>query len=162
MAAKLKREPESSNSGGRLLAVVKSGNHMDKAAIICKLHQIADHYLLGVGTWPADRESLLAFSKTVRDLGLDEDVPDSPAGTTRATPLGKELKLDLVMAFVGAWDMWEIPYVLHEYGYIDETVVKMQGFSRHRMPYICGMTDLSIDESLWLTGSHEPGLGPRQ
>jgi hypothetical protein len=94
---------------------------MDKAAIICRLHQIADHYLLGGGTWPADRESLLAFSKTVRDLGLDEDVPDSLPGTTRSTPLGKELKLDLVMAFVGAWDMWEIPDVLEEHGYIEET-----------------------------------------
>jgi len=52
-------------------------------------------------------------------LGLDEDVPDSP-GTTRSTALGKELKLDLLMAFVGAWDLWEIPYILEKYEYIDE------------------------------------------
>jgi hypothetical protein len=25
------------------------------------------------------------------------------------------------MAFVGAWDMWEIPDVLEEHGYIEET-----------------------------------------
>jgi hypothetical protein len=25
------------------------------------------------------------------------------------------------MAFVGAWDMWEIPRILEEHGYIDET-----------------------------------------
>jgi hypothetical protein len=93
---------------------------MDKAAVVCKLHEIVDHYLLGAGTWPADRESLQASFKTVRDLGLDEDVADSP-GRTRSTPLGKELKLDLVMAFVGAWDMWEIPYVLEEHGHIEET-----------------------------------------
>ena len=86
---------------------------MDKAEVICKLHEIADHYLLGAGTWPADPESLPAFFKTVRDLGLYEDVLDSLPGTTRSTPLGKELRLDLVMAFVGAWDMWEIPCVLH-------------------------------------------------
>ena len=94
---------------------------MDKAEVICKLHEIADHYLLGAGTWPADPESLPAFFKTVRDLGLYEDVLDSLPGTTRSTPLGKELRLDLVMAFVGAWDMWEIPFVLVEHGYIDET-----------------------------------------
>jgi hypothetical protein len=32
--------------------------------------------------------------KTIRELGLDEDVPDS-LGTTQSTALGKELKLDL-------------------------------------------------------------------
>jgi hypothetical protein len=93
---------------------------VDKAAVICKLHEIADHYLLGDGTWPAHREGLQAFSKTVRDLGLDEEVAGQP-GTTRWTALGKELKLDLMMAFVGAWDMWEIPYILEEHGYIDST-----------------------------------------
>lgn len=61
-----------------------------------------------------------AFRKMVRSLGLDEDVPDSP-GTTRSTALGKELKLDLLMAFVGAWEIWEIPYILEEYGYIEES-----------------------------------------
>jgi hypothetical protein len=92
---------------------------MDKVAIICKLHEIVDHYLLGSGTWPAHWDLLPAFRKTIRDLGLDEEVPDSP-GTTRSTPLGKELKLDLMMAFVGAWDLSEIPYVLVEHGYIEE------------------------------------------
>ena len=60
---------------------------MNKAAIICKLHEITDHYLLGAGTWPADREFLPAFFRTVRELGLDEDVPESPR-TTRSTALG--------------------------------------------------------------------------
>jgi hypothetical protein len=83
-----------SNMAGRM--------KMDKAAVICRLHEITDHYLLGSGTWPANREFLPAFFKTVRELGLDEDVPDSPR-TTRYTALGKELKLDLLMAFVGAW-----------------------------------------------------------
>jgi len=27
---------------------------MNKAIVIGKLHEIADHYLLGAGTWPAD------------------------------------------------------------------------------------------------------------
>jgi hypothetical protein len=73
---------------------------MDKAAIICKLHEITDHYLLGAGTSPADGEFLPAFFRTVRELGLD--VPESPR-TTRSTALGKELKLELLMAFVGAY-----------------------------------------------------------
>ena len=40
---------------------------MNKVAIICKLHEIADHYLLGSGSWP---------------------------GTSRFTALGKEMNLD--------------------------------------------------------------------
>jgi len=92
---------------------------MDKAAVICKLHEIADHYLLGAGTWPLIG-NLPTFFKTVRELGLDEDVPDSP-GTSRWIALGNELNLDLLMAFVGAWDIWEIPYILEEYGYIKES-----------------------------------------
>ena len=87
---------------------------VDKVLVICKLHEIVDYYLLGDGTWPLDRESLQAFWKTVRDLGLDEAVAGQP-GTTRFTVLGKELKLDLIMAFVGAWDMWEIPSILEEH-----------------------------------------------
>jgi hypothetical protein len=56
----------------------------------------------------------------VRELGLEEDVPDSP-GTTQSTALGNELNLDMVMAFVGAWDLWEIPFILKENGYLEES-----------------------------------------
>jgi hypothetical protein len=93
---------------------------MNKVAVICKLHQITDHYLLGEGTWPADAEFLATLWKTLRQLGLEEDVPNSP-GSTRWTDLGKELNLDLLMVFVGAWHMWEIPYILEDYGYLEET-----------------------------------------
>jgi hypothetical protein len=96
---------------------------MNKAAVICKLHQITDHYLLGEGTWPADGGFLPTFFKMVRELGLDEDVPDS-SRTTRSTALGKELKLDLFMAFVGAWHLWEIPYILQDNGYLEESEVE--------------------------------------
>lgn len=93
---------------------------MNKAAIICRLHEITDHYLLGAGSWPAKGELLAPFWKTIRDFGLEEDVPGRP-GNTRSTALGKELNLDLVMAFVGAFDLWEIPYVLESSGYLEES-----------------------------------------
>jgi hypothetical protein len=63
---------------------------------------------------------LSALYKMFRNLGLDEDVPGCP-GTTRSTALGKELKIDLLMAFVGAWDIWEIPYILEKNGYLEES-----------------------------------------
>jgi hypothetical protein len=93
---------------------------MNKVAIICKLHEIADHYLLGSGSWPAHRKFLPVFRKTVRELGLDEDVPEMP-GTTQFTALGKELNLDLFMAFVGDWDLWEIPFILEDNGYLERS-----------------------------------------
>lgn len=92
---------------------------MDKASIICELHEIADHYWFGRGTWPIPRENLPALFKTFRSLGLDEDVPNSP-GRTQPTKLGKELKLHLFMAIVGAWDIWDIPSILERYGCINE------------------------------------------
>ena len=52
---------------------------MNKVTIIWKLHEIADHYLLGSGSWPAHRKFLPAFRKTVRELGLKEDVPEMPS-----------------------------------------------------------------------------------
>ena len=93
---------------------------VDKAEAICKLHEIADYCLFGEGTWPADREGLPAVLRTVRELGLDEDVPDEFA-TSRCTALGSELQLHLMMAFIGAWEIEEVPYVLENYGYIDHT-----------------------------------------
>src|ERR1700687_4019428 len=93
---------------------------VDKAVAICKLHEIADYCLLGEGTWPIHREGLEVFNKMVRELGLDEAMDGQP-GASRSTALGKELKLDLMMAFVGSWDMYEIPGVLEQHGYIDET-----------------------------------------
>jgi hypothetical protein len=45
---------------------------VDKAAAICKLHEMADYCLLGEGTWPLQREGLEVFNKIVRKLGLDE------------------------------------------------------------------------------------------
>jgi hypothetical protein len=93
---------------------------MNKAAVICKLHEIADYYLLEEGVWPINQEFLQTFFKTVRELGLDEDVPEMP-GTTRSTAIGKELNLDLLMVFVGAWDFWDIPHILEENGYVEES-----------------------------------------
>ena len=93
---------------------------MNKASIICKLHEVADRCLLGAGTWPIDTERRSAFFKMVRDLGLEEDVPDSP-GTTRSTALGVELKFDLFMAFVGALEVGEITMILEDHRYIEES-----------------------------------------
>jgi hypothetical protein len=46
---------------------------VDKAAVVCQLHAIIDHYLLGEGSWPVPTEALPSLYKTFRELGLNED-----------------------------------------------------------------------------------------
>ena len=93
---------------------------VDKAAVICQLHSIIDHYLLGEGNWPAETEVLPALYKTFRELGLNEDCPDDP-DCERSTALGIELQFELLLAFVGAYELWEIPGILEENGFIEES-----------------------------------------
>jgi hypothetical protein len=93
---------------------------VDKAAVVCQLHAIIDHYLLGEGSWPVPTEALPSLYKTFRELGLNEDCPDDP-DCERSTALGKELRFELFLAFVGAYDMWDIPIILEENGYLEES-----------------------------------------
>ena len=92
---------------------------MDKAAIICKLHEITDDYLLVSAKWPMEGEAIATLWKTLKELGLEEDVPGTD-GHIQSTALGRELSVDLMIAFVGAHELWEIPFILESNGYIEE------------------------------------------
>lgn len=75
--------------------------------------------LFGDSEWLSTREASDAIGRKLFDLGLQEHVAGS-ADTTRATALGNELHLDLVLVFLGVWDEWEMPGILLQYGLIDE------------------------------------------
>jgi hypothetical protein len=47
---------------------LKAEDQMDKAAIICKLHEITDEYLLISAKWPMEGEALATFWKTLKEL----------------------------------------------------------------------------------------------
>jgi hypothetical protein len=93
---------------------------MRKAEIISKLHEIADFNLLGAGSWPGNREFLNVFSKARKDMRLEENFPGLP-GTTRDTTLGREINLELFMIFAGAWCLYEVPEILKENGYLNDS-----------------------------------------
>ena len=93
---------------------------VDKAAVVCQLHAIIDPFLLREENWPADTEALPALHKTFRELGLNEDCPDDP-DCERSTALGIELQFELLLAFVGVYELWEIPGILEENGYLEES-----------------------------------------
>jgi hypothetical protein len=91
---------------------------MNKADIICRLHEIADFHLLGGGAWPANRESIATYWEMLKELGLYEDAPEFP-GSIRATALGLELNVDLMTTFAGAWDIGETAYFLERNGFLE-------------------------------------------
>jgi hypothetical protein len=91
---------------------------MNKADIICRLHELADFQLLGGGSWPANRESVTSCLRMLKEMGLSEDVPEVP-GDTRTTALGWELNVDLMAVFAGVWDIFDIPFVLESAGYLE-------------------------------------------
>src|SRR5262249_7318388 len=55
--------------------------------------------------------------------GLEEPVPGTN-DSWRNTPLGRELHLDLLRVFMGAWDEGEMPMILEEYGFISDLEVE--------------------------------------
>ena len=102
----------------KLKATKEQESCMNKAEIFLKLREEADFHLLGAGTWPSDRESIAAFQKAKKELGLEEDVPGSP-GHTRSTALGRELNVDLMTVFAGAFHVFDVPEILESRGYIE-------------------------------------------
>jgi hypothetical protein len=103
-----------------MLTATLGETQMHKRAAICKLHEIADYRLLGSGGWPASGESVPAFFRIIREFGLDEEIDDG-LGSTRSTTLGDELSIDLMTMFAGCWEVYEIPAILADHGYIDCT-----------------------------------------
>jgi hypothetical protein len=101
-----------------LYALMRQEKKMNKTAAICKLHEIADYRLLGSGDWPAQGDSVAAFFRITRDLGLREDAQGT-VGMTRSTPLGVELNVNLMTVFAGCWEFTKIYGILHNYEQID-------------------------------------------
>ena len=92
-------------------------SEMNKAEIIAELEAMAWYRLFDSRQWLADQETFWASHQKLIEMGLVEQVsPD----TWRNTPLGKELDIDLFEAFMGLFDMWEVPYILEDHHLIDE------------------------------------------
>jgi hypothetical protein len=93
---------------------------MDKLQIVRRLHEMADFCLFGPGIWPPDQTFLKFFNATVTHVGLEVDVPGRP-GHTRCSTLGRELKLDLFMAFTGVYSPLDVAVHLKMEGYLDDS-----------------------------------------
>ena len=92
---------------------------MAKRAVIAEIQKMILTRLYGEGMWLADRDAVDVIDRRLRQLGLQETVPEDPS-TTRATALGNELKLNLIKVFFGVWDEYEVPMILMDNGLFDE------------------------------------------
>src|SRR5689334_17434915 len=92
---------------------------MNKTKIISELENMVVARLFGRQPWLADPETCLAVHSKLIQMGLVEVVCPEPQ-TWRATPLGKELEVDLFEVFLGSWDPWEVPMILEDYHLIDK------------------------------------------
>jgi hypothetical protein len=92
---------------------------MSKTDVLQQLHKMIDERLFGTGPWPMDRESALKMWTMLSQMGLIELVPGT-SDTWRNTPLGNELQLDILEAFLGFRDEYELCEVLEHYGLINE------------------------------------------
>jgi hypothetical protein len=96
---------------------------MSRSEIVAELEAMAFARLFGSRPWLTDWESRVALERKLEQMGLQEPVPGT-SDTTRSTPLGRELHLDLLMVFIGLWDECEIPGILEDHGFIDDLEVE--------------------------------------
>jgi hypothetical protein len=93
---------------------------MNKAKIISELENMVVARLFGRQPWLADRETYSAVKRKLIQMGLVEVVSVQPQ-SWRATPLGKELDVDLFQVFMGIICEWDVPLILEEYGLLTES-----------------------------------------
>jgi len=90
----------------------------ERAELVQNLDALITARLFGPGKWLCDRESVDAVQDWLFGWGLEEVC--GPNGSFRNTALGNELKLDLLMVFLGLWNPWDIVTVLENFELIDK------------------------------------------
>jgi hypothetical protein len=93
---------------------------MNKAKIIAELENMVAARLFSGQPWLADLETISAYHRKLIQMGLLEQVCAEPP-TWRYTPLGKEVDIKLFQVFTGLVYEWDVPFILEEYGLLDES-----------------------------------------
>jgi hypothetical protein len=92
-------------------------SEMSKAGIVAELEAMAWYRLFNCRQWLPDQETFYAINLKLTKMGLIERISSD---TSRHTPSGKEFNVDLFEAFMGIWDVWEVPYILERHRLIEE------------------------------------------
>jgi hypothetical protein len=82
--------------------------------IVRELEAIVHVRLFGPGPWLTDRETGATLENRILQMRLSD--------AERRRALAVDLNMDLYEVFVGMWDEGEIPIILCDYGFIDESL----------------------------------------
>jgi len=93
---------------------------LTRTEIARRLHEMVDERLFGDKSWPTDKESANEVNATLLELGLIDRTEQG----YRNTPLGNELDVELLEAFMGNWDEYELPEILEMRGLIKEDALQ--------------------------------------
>jgi hypothetical protein len=92
---------------------------MRRSEVITEIEAMIFHRLFERDRWLPDRETSGTLCSRLEQLGLEERVPPDNE-MCQATALGRELHFNLLCAFFGLVEVWEIAMILEEYGLIDD------------------------------------------
>ena len=81
------------------------------AKVARQLYLMTRERLFGERPWRADKRTVAALVRQFIKMGLYQRVPGT-VGDLRRTDLGKKLRADLMLVFMGAWDLFEVPEIL--------------------------------------------------
>jgi hypothetical protein len=113
----LRKAAELIRAGHRALRSSRRRPQMSKAEIVVELETMVTHRLFGCYRWLADQETSSAVHQKLIKMGLLEHISSD---TWQNTPLGAELDLDLLLVFMGLFEIREVPLILEHYRLIDE------------------------------------------
>jgi hypothetical protein len=113
----LARAAELIRAAHQTLSLQHRRAQMSKAEIVVELETMVSYRLFGCHRWLADQETSSAVHQKLIKMGLVERISSD---TWQNTPLGTELDIDLLLVFMGLFEVREAPLVLEHYGLIDE------------------------------------------
>jgi hypothetical protein len=90
--------------------------NIDKESILDDVHGLIGNPLFENETWLSDREGGDALIRSLKKLGLVHGAGRKWGPTS----LGKDLRLELILVFLGLWEETQVPDVLLKYNLIDE------------------------------------------
>jgi hypothetical protein len=90
---------------------------LEKNAVINALHRMMDYRLFESPDWITSRETYPILNKALYEMGVWESDRNDPKALLN-TPLGNELEMDLLTAFLGMHYWPEVPMILQIYGLI--------------------------------------------
>ena len=91
--------------------------------VVAELHQLAYSMVVGETAWPMTSVDVGPLWQKLTDSGLVEKTSE---GSFQYTKAGTAVSVELLLACIGAIEVWDIPFVLEAYGHAsDEEAIEV-------------------------------------